>query len=129
MPRNTLDKGDPYHCQCQKTGRLLREALGMEKDRLMVCFQSRFGQAEWLQPYFDKTLEGLPAKGVRRLAVVMPGFSADCLETLEEIAIRGRETFLEAGGESYATIPCLNDSPDGMEMLESLARRELAGWL
>jgi ferrochelatase len=129
MPRNTLDKGDPYHCQCQKTGRLLREALGMEKDRLMVCFQSRFGRAEWLQPYFDKTLEGLPAKGVKRLAVVMPGFSADCLETLEEIAIRGKETFLEAGGESYATIPCLNDSPDGMEMLESLARRELAGWL
>jgi ferrochelatase len=129
MPRNTLDKGDPYHCQCQKTGRLLGEALGLGEERLTVCFQSRFGRAEWLQPYFDKTLAELPAKGIKRVAVVMPGFSADCLETLEEIAIRGKETFLEAGGEAYAAIPCLNDSPEGMEMLETLARRELAGWL
>jgi ferrochelatase len=128
MPRATLDKGDPYHCQCQKTARLLRERLGWEEGRLTVAFQSRFGRAEWLQPYFDATLAGLPGQGVKRVAVVMPGFSADCLETLEEIAIRGSETFLENGGERFAAIPCLNDSEPGMAMLERLVREQLAGW-
>jgi ferrochelatase len=128
MPRETLDKGDPYHCQSQKTARLLRERLGLAKDKLRIAFQSRFGRSEWLQPYFDRTLEKLPEEGIKRIAVVMPGFSADCLETLEEIAIRGKETFLESGGEAFAAIPCLNDSEPGMAMLERIVRRELAGW-
>lgn len=129
LPRDYLDKGDPYHCHCQKTTRLLREALGWPEDRLRTVFQSRFGRAEWLQPYTDVTIEELAKSGVRRLAVIMPGFSADCLETLEEIAIRGGETFREHGGEHYAAIPCLNDGPEGMALLETLVRRELAGWI
>jgi ferrochelatase len=129
LPREYLDKGDPYHCQCQKTTRLLREKLGWPKERLRTVFQSRFGRAEWLQPYTDVTIAELAKGGVRRLAVVMPGFSADCLETLEEIAIRGGETFREHGGQEYAAIPCLNDSPEGMTLLETLVRRELAGWI
>jgi len=129
LPREYLDKGDPYHCQCQKTTRLLREKLGWPKERLRTVFQSRFGRAEWLQPYTDVTIAELAKGGVRRLAVVMPGFSADCLETLEEIAIRGGETFHQNGGEQYAAIPCLNDSPEGMGLLETLVRRELAGWI
>jgi ferrochelatase len=129
LPREYLDKGDPYHCQCQKTTRLLREKLGWPKERLRTVFQSRFGRAEWLQPYTDVTIAELAKGGVRRLAVVMPGFSADCLETLEEIAIRGGETFHENGGEQYAALPCLNDSAEGMALLETLVRRELAGWI
>lgn len=129
LPREYLDKGDPYHCQCQKTGRLLREKLGWPEERLKVCFQSRFGKAEWLQPYFDETIAKLADDGLKRLAVVMPGFSADCLETLEEIAMQGGETFREHGGEDYSAIPCLNDSEPGMRMIEHLVRRELGGWL
>ena len=129
LPREYLDKGDPYHCQCQKTTRLLREKLGWPKERLRTVFQSRFGRAEWLQPYTDVTIAELAKGGVRRLAVVMPGFSADCLETLEEIAVRGGETFHQNGGEQYAAIPCLNDSPESMGLLETLVRRELAGWI
>ncbi len=129
LPREYLDKGDPYHCQCQKTTRLLRERLGWPQDRLRIAFQSRFGRAEWLQPYTDVTLAELAKGGVRRLAVITPGFSADCLETLEEIAIRGAETFRENGGEHYAAIPCLNDSAEGMALIEGLVRRELAGWI
>ena len=129
LPREYLDKGDPYHCQCQKTARLLREHLGWPKEKLRIVFQSRFGAAEWLQPYTDITLGKLPGEGVKRVAVIMPGFSADCLETLEEIAIRGAETFREAGGSDFAAIPCLNDSAEGMELIERLVRRELSGWL
>jgi len=129
LPRDYLDKGDPYHCQCQKTTRLLRERLGWPGDRLRTVFQSRFGRAEWLQPYTDVTITELADSGVKRLAVIMPGFSADCLETLEEIAIRGAETFRAHGGEHYAAIPCLNDSPEGMALIETLVRRELAGWI
>ena len=129
LPKDYLEKGDPYHCQCHKTTRLLREKLGWPEERLKVVFQSRFGKAEWLQPYFDKTVEALAQKGTKRLAVIMPGFSADCLETLEEIAIAGGEIFEEHGGSDYAAIPCLNDSDPGMDMLESLVRRELSGWL
>lgn len=125
MPARTLDLGDPYHCQCQKTARLLGTALGRE---VIVTFQSRFGPAKWLEPATDETLAALPAKGVKRIAVVAPGFSADCLETLEEVAIRGRETFEEAGGTDFAYLPCLNDRSVGMEMLEALIRRELQGW-
>jgi ferrochelatase len=126
MPLRTLEAGDPYHCQCMKTGRLLREALGMP---VKVTFQSRFGRAEWLKPYTDDTLLGLPQEGVRKIAVVCPGFAADCLETLEEVAMEGRDEFLEAGGTDFAYIPCLNASETGMAMLETLVRRELAGWL
>ena len=128
LPREYLDKGDPYHCQCQKTTRLLRNKLGWPAEKLRIVFQSRFGAAEWLTPYADVTLVELAKSGVKKIAVMMPGFSADCLETLEEIAIRGAETFREAGGEQFAAIPCLNDSDAGMAMIESLVRRELAGW-
>ena len=126
MPQRTLDLGDPYHCQCQKTARLLGEALGRP---VTVAFQSRFGGAKWLEPATDSMLEKLGQNGVRRIAVIAPGFSADCLETLEEIAMRGKEQFEAAGGERFAYIPCLNASPTGMAMLETLVRRELAGWV
>lgn len=129
MPVDYLQKGDPYHCQCFKTTRLVREYLGWPKEKLMVTFQSRFGPTEWLQPYTDKTLEALPGKGIKKVAILAPAFSADCIETLEEIAMGGKETFLEAGGEKYAYIPCLNASPGGMDMIEDMVRRELSGWL
>ena len=126
MPQRTLDRGDPYHCQCQKTGRLLAEALGLP---VKVTFQSRFGRAEWLRPYTDGTLESLPAQGIRKIAVVCPGFAADCLETLEEVAMEGRETFIEHGGTHFAYLPCLNATATGIEMLRTLLARELAGWV
>jgi len=126
MPQRTLELGDPYHCHCQKTARLLSEALGRDVD---VAFQSRFGRAKWLEPATDVTLAAYPGQGVKRIAVAAPGFSADCLETLEELGIRGRETFLHAGGEHFALLECLNDSPEGMTMLQRLIERELAGWL
>jgi protoporphyrin/coproporphyrin ferrochelatase len=126
MPERTLVLGDPYHCQCQKTARLLGEALGRE---LIISFQSRLGRAKWLGPATDATLAGLAAKGITKVAVIAPGFSADNLETLEEIAIRGRESFLAGGGSDFAYLPCLNDSDAGITMLESLFSRELAGWL
>jgi len=126
MPKRTLERGDPYHCHCQKTARLLSEALGRE---LIVTFQSRFGRAEWLGPATDQILAGLPGKGVAKVALVAPGFSADCLETLEELAIRGRDTFLGAGGTDFACLPCLNDGAPGVAMLRSIIGRELEGWL
>ncbi|MBU3078300.1 ferrochelatase [Sphingomonas quercus] len=126
MPARTLALGDPYHCHCQKTARLLAERLGRE---VRVAFQSRFGRAKWLEPATDTTLAALPGQGVKRIAVLSPGFSADCLETLEEVAIRGRETFLAAGGTHFDYIPCLNDSPAGIEMLRILLNRELEGWV
>lgn len=125
MPQRTLELGDPYHCHCRKTARLLGEALGRE---LIVTFQSRFGRARWLEPATDATLAALPGKGVKKVAIVAPGFSADCLETLEELAIRGRETFLAAGGSQFAYLPCLNDSPGGIDMLRTILSEELAGW-
>ncbi|QQR39903.1 ferrochelatase [Devosia rhizoryzae] len=129
MPVEYLKKGDPYHCQCYKTTRLVREYLGWPKEKLMVTFQSRFGPTEWLQPYTDKTLEALPGKGLKKVAILAPAFSADCIETLEEIAMGGKETFMHAGGEEFAYIPCLNASPSGMDMIEAMVRRELMGWL
>lgn len=126
MPQRTLALGDPYHCHCQKTARLLSEALGRE---LTVTFQSRFGREKWLEPATDAVLAALPAKGAKKIAILAPGFSADCLETLEELAIRGRETFLAAGGTDFAYLPCLNDSAAGMEMLRSILQRELEGWV
>jgi ferrochelatase len=126
MPQRTLDLGDPYHCQCLKTGRLLQDALQMP---VKVTFQSRFGRAEWLRPYTDGALETLPGEGTKRIAVVCPGFSADCLETLEEVALEGRDTFIEHGGTHFAYLPCLNATPVGIEMLQALLTRELAGWV
>ena len=126
MPQRTLDRGDPYHCQCQKTARLLGEALGRP---LTITFQSRFGRARWLEPATDTTLAALPAKGAKKLAIVAPGFAADCLETLEELTIRGRQSFVLAGGTHFAYLPCLNDSQGGIAMLQTILSRELAGWV
>lgn len=131
MPERTLHLGDPYHCQCRKTARLLGEVLAADFPglRIETAFQSRFGRAKWLEPSTEAVLAAEAAKGTKRLAVAAPGFSADCLETLEELAIRGRETFLASGGEHYATLTCLNDGEPGMAMLEAIVWRELAGWL
>ena len=125
MPLRTLLKGDPYHCQCQKTARLLGEALGRD---ITVSFQSRLGRAKWLEPATDATLADLGKQG-RKIAVVMPGFVADNLETLEEIAMRGRETFIEAGGKHFAALACLNAGEDGIALLKHLIARELEGWV
>lgn len=125
MPRRTLDLGDPYHCHCRKTARLLSSALGCE---LRVTFQSRFGRAKWLEPATDRVLAALPGEGVRKVAVVAPGFAVDCVETLEELDIRGRATFLDAGGTDFAYLPCLNDSPPALEMLRHLIGQALEGW-
>ena len=126
MPLSTLMKGDPYHCQCQKTARLLGEALGHD---LIVSFQSKLGRAKWLEPSTEATLARLAAEGMKHIVVVTPGFSADNLETLEEIAIRGRETFVEGGGTNLVTVPCLNASDGGIGMLKILLARELEGWV
>ena len=126
MPRRTLEMGDPYHCHCQKTARLLSDKLGRD---LTVAFQSRFGPAKWLGPATDEELVRLAGEGKRRVAIFAPGFSADCLETLEELAIRGRESFEEAGGIDFAYLPCLNDSEPGLTMLRAVIGRELAGWI
>ena len=125
MPVRTLELGDPYHCHCRKTARLLGEALGREVD---VAFQSRFGRAKWLEPATDAVLAAYPKQGVKRVAIASRGFSADCIETLEELGIRGRRTFEQAGGEKFALLDCLNDSREGIAMLERLISRELAGW-
>ncbi len=126
MPLRTLHLGDPYHCHCRKTARLLGDALGMD---LRVSFQSRLGRAKWLEPATDATLEALPGEGVKKIAVIAPGFSADNLETLEEVAMQGRESFMEHGGTNFAYLPCLNASDAGVDMLEALVRRELSGWI
>jgi ferrochelatase len=126
MPERTRQLGDPYHDQCQQTARLLSERLSVPTD---IAFQSRFGRAKWLGPATEKVLAAYPKQGVTKIAIAAPGFSADCVETVEELGIRGRETFLAAGGERFARLSCLNDSPEGMSMLEALVRRELAGWL
>ena len=128
MPERTLHLGDPYHCHCRKTARLLEQALGRDL-RMVTTFQSRFGRAKWLEPATDAVLTEEAKNGTRRLAIAAPGFSADCLETLEELAIRGREQFVEAGGKQFATLACLNAREPGMDMLEALVRRELAGWI
>lgn len=125
MPERTLTLGDPYHCHCQKTARLLGEKLDVPVE---IAFQSRFGRAKWLDPATDATLKDYPARGVKKVAVAAPGFSADCLETVEEVGIRGREDFFSAGGTHFARLDCLNDRAAGMAMLDAIIRRELAGW-
>ena len=131
MPERTLHLGDPYNCQCRKTARLLAEEMAALHPALRIetSFQSRFGRAAWLQPYTDDVLAAEGAKGTRRLVIAAPGFAADCLETREELAIRGREQFLDAGGARFAALDCLNDGPAGMAMLEALVRREVSGWV
>jgi protoporphyrin/coproporphyrin ferrochelatase len=129
IPQQYFDKGDPYFCHCTKTTRLLRAALGFDEQTLRMSFQSRFGGAEWLKPYTDATVKALAQSGVKRLAVITPGFAADCLETLEEIAVENAHVFKRYGGENFAAIPCLNDSEAGMLMIWQLAMRELKGWV
>lgn len=129
MPQKYLEQGDPYHCQCLKTSRLLRAKLGVPEDKWKTSFQSRFGNDPWLQPYTDETVKALPASGVKKLALVAPGFSADCLETLEELDAENREYFMHSGGERYAYLPALNDSKEGIDVIEAVVRRELQGWL
>ena len=129
MPQKYVDKGDPYQAQCIATTEALRKRMGLDASKLLLTFQSRFGFDAWLQPYTDKTIEKLAKDGVRRVAVVMPGFSADCLETLEEIAQENAEIFKHNGGEQFAAIPCLNDSDPGMDVIRQLVLRELQGWI
>ena len=129
IPKDYFTKGDPYHCHCAKTKRLLEQELknilGQSCPPLQLTFQSRFGPAEWLQPYTDKTLEELPKKGMKNVAICTPGFAADCLETLEEIAMEGEEIFMENGGETYTYLPCLNDTKEGVKLLETLVKENL----
>ena len=129
LPRRTLDRGDPYHCHCQKTARLVTDELGLDRKQWSIAFQSRFGRGEWLKPYTFATLEALAREGVARVDVVCPGFVADCLETLEEIGIEGREAFLRAGGKALHAIPCLNEHPAWIAALADLAWRHLQGWV
>jgi len=129
IPQSYFDKGDPYYCHCAKTWRLLRETLNLPSDKFLLTFQSRFGLAKWLEPSTADTVKALAGKGVKRIAIVTPGFAADCLETLEEIGVENAHYFKEGGGERFAALPCLNDGDDGMRVIETLARRELAGWL
>ena len=129
MPQKYVDKGDPYFAQCVATTEALRKRMGLDASKLLLTFQSRFGFDEWLKPYMDKTMERLAKEGVRRIAVLTPGFSADCLETLEEIAQENAEIFKHNGGEQFAFIPCLNDSEPGMDVIRQLVLRELQGWI
>jgi ferrochelatase len=129
IPRRSLTLGDPYHCECQKTGRLLAEALQLEKNQYQICFQSRFGRAEWLKPYFAPTLEELGKARVKRVDVICPGFAGDCLETLEEIAMEGKATFMAAGGSEYHYIPALNERNEWLHALSDIATKHLQGWI
>jgi ferrochelatase len=128
VPERSLHLGDPYHCQCHVTARLLREKLGLPAERVVVTFQSRFGKAKWLEPYTEPTLRALAAQGVKRVDVMCPGFAADCLETLEEIGQEVREAFVAAGGQDFRYVPCLNDEPDWIAALATLTERHLQGW-
>lgn len=129
VPKSYVEKGDPYYRQCLETSRLLEEKMGWKDGYLLTTFQSRFGVEEWLQPYTDKTVEQLAKDGVKQIAIVTPGFAADCVETLEEIASEVREEFISNGGESFSHIPCLNDGIEGMALLETIVTRELQGWI
>jgi ferrochelatase len=128
VPARSLALGDPYHCDCHKTARLLAEALGLGRDETIVTFQSRLGRAKWLEPYTEPTVKRLAGEGLKHLDVICPGFAADNLETLEEIAIEARDAFLDAGGEQLHVIACLNDAPDWIAALGDLAERHLQGW-
>lgn len=129
LPKENLTKGDPYYCHCAKTTRLLRERLGMDQDRLQMVFQSRFGPMEWLQPYCEPTVEALAQQGIKNMLVLTPGFSSDCVETLEEINIGVRNTFKDNGGENFDFVDCLNDSDDSIELIYQMVVNELQGWI
>jgi ferrochelatase len=129
LPQSYVDAGDPYYDHCVATTKLLAQRLALPPEKLQIVFQSRFGKTEWLKPYAQEIVEGLAARGVKNLTIIMPGFAADCVETLEEVAIGLKETFHGRGGLNFSTAPCLNDAPESIDMLESIARRELAGWL
>ncbi|MCV0369980.1 ferrochelatase [Filomicrobium sp.] len=129
MPQEYLEKGDPYHCQCQKTSRLLREKMNWPAETWLTTFQSRFGNDPWLQPYTDKTVEALAKEGVKNILLIAPGFSADCLETLEELEVENRDIFRENGGRRFSYVPALNDSEEGLKVIEAVVRRELMGWI
>lgn len=129
LPQTYFERGDPYHCQCLKTTRLLREQTKLGEDSLITTFQSRFGPTKWLEPYTDKTVEKLAHDGFKNLLILTPGFVSDCVETLEEIAIELRKTFIENGGENFATLPCLNAEKAGIDVLHAICQRELAGWV
>lgn len=129
MPQSYIDAGDPYLDHCIETTRLATARLGWSPENIITAFQSRFGPTQWLQPYLDVTLIKLPKSDVKNIAVLAPAFSVDCLETLEELAMEGKETFLESGGENFAFIPCLNDSDRGMDVIEAIVKQELEGWL
>ena len=128
LTQKYLENGDPYHCFCVTTARLVREKLSWPEDRWITCFQSRFGPAQWLQPYADKTVEHLAKNGVKKIALISPAFICECIETLEEICMEMQEDFLEAGGEEFTYIPCLNDSDNNINFLQSLITNELQGW-
>jgi len=129
VPKEYLLKGDPYHCHCQKTSRLLRDKMGFPPERLIATFQSRFGPSEWLRPYTDTTVKTLAERGVKRLAIITPGFTADCLETIEEIGVENRDIFLDHGGEKFARMDCLNADENGMAVIRAVVQRELMGWI
>ncbi len=129
IPQDYFDKGDPYYCHCAMTTRLLRERLGVGEQQLIMTFQSRFGPAEWIKPYTDETLKKLARNGLKSVAVITPGFTADCLETIEEIGVENRDNFLNAGGQNFTFVPCLNDSSSGMDVIAAVAKRELSGWI
>ena len=129
IPQRYFTQGDPYHCHAMKTARLLSESLGWEEVRIEVAFQSRFGREEWIKPYTDEVIESLAKDGMKHLAIIAPGFSVDCLETLEELNIEGREAFLRAGGAEFTYIPCLNDGADGMRLIKTLVDENSGGWL
>ncbi len=129
LPQRYFDAGDPYYCHCAKTARLLRETMGWTEEFAPLAFQSKFGREKWLEPATDATIEKFAADGVKKIAVIMPGFVSDCIETLEEIDIAARETFMAAGGEAFSSIPCLNDSPEMTGLLSALVKRETAGWI
>jgi ferrochelatase len=128
VPERTLHLGDPYHCECYKTARLLGEALGLSKSDYMVTFQSRFGKAKWLEPYTEPTLIAMAEQGLKKVDLICPGFTSDCLETLEEIAMEAREIFLEHGGKDYRYIPCLNSNPKWIDAMYDIAHQHLSGW-
>jgi len=128
VPERTLQLGDPYHCECYKTARLLGEALGLRKDEYKVTFQSRFGKAKWLEPYTEPTLISMAQQGVKRVDLICPGFTSDCLETLEEIAQEAQEAFHASGGETFHYIPCLNDSPEWVNAMRNLCLHHMGGW-
>jgi ferrochelatase len=129
IPQRSLDLGDPYHCECLKTSRLVAESLGLSETQYVTTFQSRFGRAQWLQPYTEETLKSFPGEGVKTVHVICPGFAADCLETLEEIGVENRRYFLDAGGEEFAYIPCLNSTPEHVKCLHQIITEQLSGWL